>query len=192
MKKILLFLIFISLSCCANESLDNKKEYFDYDAFDEIELIDSAPLKINIQKQQTNEIFNTDKKEGNSKFKFTQNSKQFKNEYMNDECKFTTGGEYTPFKFLNIASGLESSYRQYDQNSTKKFYFNPSVRLGEKVSIDFLNKVNIQNHTQSHDVGLKLSPFKSKNVDFGVYTGVNRTSEGVQTQNINFSTSIFF
>jgi len=128
----------------------------------------------------------------NDKFGFSQNVSKLRNKYSSDDYRLTTGIEINPFKILNIASGLETNYRGIDQNpNSRKLYFTPSIKLSDKLSVSFYNKYNITTKASDHDIGLKLSPFKSKAADFGVYAGVTKQSTGRTSESINFSTNIY-
>lgn len=127
------------------------------------------------------------------KFNIVQNMTQSRNKYNSNDYRILMGSEYTFNKYLGINSGLETNYRGLDQNPTsRKVYLSPVFRLGDKVTLNFHNKMNIQSYSTDHDLGLNVSPFKSKVVDFGVYAGLTRNQSGSHSESINFSTNLYF
>lgn len=129
----------------------------------------------------------------NDSFSFTQNVSKFKNnKYNSDDYRLISGIEYKPIKFLTLASGLETNYRGVDQNpNSRKIFFTPSLNLSDKLSISFYNKYNVITRETDHDIGLNLSPFKSKVADFRVYAGVTKKPAGNTSESINFTTNIY-
>ena len=126
------------------------------------------------------------------KFGFVQDMLKTRNKYSSHDYKILAGVELKPIKFLNIGGGLETNYRGIDQNpSSRKLYFTPSISITDKLSLSFPNKINTSTHSTDHDIGLKVSPFKSKFMDFGVYAGVTKYKTGRQTESINFSTNLY-
>ena len=126
-------------------------------------------------------------------FNFIQDYSTKKNKYNSHDYKILVGGEYIFSRYLRLSSGLETNYRNLDQNpESKKIYITPSLHFGDKVSLSFYNKLNIQTYAQNHDIGLNISPFKSKAMDFGIYAGTTRHNSGAHSQSINFSTSFYF
>lgn len=127
------------------------------------------------------------------KFAFTQDFLKFKNKYSTDDLRTLTGFEYKFNKIFKISSGLETNYRGLDQMPiSKKVYFTPSLNLNDKLSIDFHNKYYTQSKETDHDIGLKISPFKSKSTDLGVYTGVTRNANGSISESVKFTTTFSF
>ncbi len=127
------------------------------------------------------------------KFSVVQNMTKTRNKYNSNDYRALIGAEYSFNKYLGVASGLETNYRGLDQNPTsRKLYFSPSFKFGEKVSLTFHNKMNVQSYSTDHDLGLNVSPFKSKVVDFGVYAGLTRNKSGSHSESVNFSTNFYF
>ena len=128
-----------------------------------------------------------------SKFSFMQDTLQFRNKYNSNDYRILAGAEYKINRFLNLTSGLETNFRGNDQNPTsRKLYFTPVLSIGDKLSISFHNKYDTSNHSQDHDIGLSVSPFKSKALDFGVYAGTTQQVGGAHSESINFSTNFYF
>ncbi|MBQ9149782.1 hypothetical protein IJX73_02515 [bacterium] len=128
-----------------------------------------------------------------NKFSFIQDTTKFRNKYNSDDYRVLAGAEYTPFKFFQISSGVETNYRGYDQNPTsRKLYITPTLKFNDKISLSFYNKVNVQTNSTDHDVSLNISPFKSKAVDFKIYAGITKYEAGTHSESINFYTNFYF
>lgn len=124
------------------------------------------------------------------KFGFYQDMKQTRNKYNSHDYKILAGAEFTPCKYFSLASGLETNFRGIDQNpSSRKVYLTPSFYLNDKISLSFHNKMNVQSKSTDHDVGINISPFKSKSFDFGVYAGITREQSGLTTESVYFTTN---
>jgi len=129
----------------------------------------------------------------NDKFSFTHDMSKARNKYNSTDYKILAGAEYNPNRFLNFSGGLETNFRGLDQNPTsRKLYFTPGIKFSDKVSLIFPNKINVQNYSTDHDIGVNISPFKSKVMDFGVYSGLTKAQNGSISQSVNFSTSFYF
>ena len=126
-------------------------------------------------------------------FSFIQDAIKKRNKYASDEYRILAGAELKFLKYFNISSGLETNYRGLDQNpSSRKVYFSPGVNFNDKLSLTFHNKFNVSSKETDHDIGFNISPFKSKSMDFGVYTGITRNQAGKQTESVYFSTNFYF
>lgn len=126
-------------------------------------------------------------------FSFMQNTTKTRNKYNSNDYRIIAGLEYNPVNFFTLSSGLETNYSGLDQNpASRKVFLSPSFYLGDKISLTFHNKMNVQSYSSDHDIGISLSPFKSKVMDFGVYTGLTRKQSGAQSRSINFSTNFYF
>ena len=173
----------------------------DTDKQDEIVVADSVPFKLRI------ENFSSPVKYGetfkkidsktiipvNEKFSFIQNMTQVRNKYNSNDYKILAGAEYIPCKYFSVASGMEANYRDIDQIPTsRKLYFTPSFFLGDKFSLSFHNKIDTNTHSTDHDIGLNVSPFKSKFMDFGIYAGMTRNTSGSNSQSALFKTNFYF
>lgn len=127
------------------------------------------------------------------KFSIIQNMSESRNKYNSNDYKILMGSEYVFNRFIGVNSGLETNYRGLDQNvASRKIYVSPVFRFGNKVTLNFHNKMNVQSYSTDHDLGLNVSPFKSKAVDFGVYAGLTRKQTGAHSESINFSTNFYF
>ena len=128
-----------------------------------------------------------------AKFSVIHDLSKSRNKYNSNDYKILTGGEFIPNKYINVSSGLETNYRGLDQiPSSKKIYFSPGINLGNKISLKFHNKINVLNYSSDHDISLNVSPFKSKIIDFGLYSGLTRKRNGKVNESINFSTNFYF
>lgn len=127
------------------------------------------------------------------KFSFIYNTSQYINKNYTDGRRITSGIEFTPIKNLNFATGIETNYRDVDQNPlSRKIYFSPSIKINEYLTISFLNKINMQTHSSDHDLGLYISPFKTKAIDFKIFTGFTNESSGANSQSASFYTNFYF
>lgn len=127
------------------------------------------------------------------KFSFIQDTTKFRNKYNSNDYRVLAGVEVTPFKFFKIASGLETNYRNIDQNpNSRKLYFTPTLYITDKLSLSFYNKFNVQTKSADHDIGINISPFKSKAVDFRVYAGITRYEAGNHSESVNLYTNFYF
>ena len=168
---------------------------------DEILVSDSEPFKLHIENfASTSKYAETFKKVDsktiipvNEQFSFIQNMTQFRNKYNSNDYRILAGAEYSPCRFFTLSSGMEANYRDIDQVPTsRKLYLTPSLFLGDKFSLSFHNKLDTSTHSTDHDIGIKLSPFKSKAMDFGVYAGLTRNPSGTHSESVNFSTNFYF
>lgn len=140
------------------------------------------------EKPQTKIIIPT-----SEKLSFTYDTLQYINKNYTDGRRITSGIEYTPFKPLNFAMGVETNYRVADQNPlSRKIYFNPSYKINEHIAISFLNKYNFNNSSYDHDIGLYIAPFKTKAIDFKAYAGITNEHSGAQSQSASFYTNFYF
>lgn len=125
-------------------------------------------------------------------FAFFQNMSKVRNKYNSNDYKVYAGVEYTPLKFLNIASGLETNYRGLDQVPTsKKMYITPTFNLTKKLAIYFPNKFDVNSHSTDHDIGVIVSPFNSGAVDFRMYGSMTRNQTGKTSESVNFITNFY-
>ncbi len=158
------------------------------------------PFKLKIENYDVGKYSETYIKENSKtlipvgdRFSFMQDTLQYRNKYNSNDYRILAGAEYKINRFLNLTSGLETNYRGYDQNPTsRKLYFTPVIKIGDKLSISFHNKFDTSTHSQDHDIGLSVSPFKSKALDFGVYAGSTQQQGGAHSESINFSTNFYF
>lgn len=182
---------------------NNENKIDDYIVIDEIDLDESIkPLKLHIQEDR--KILNYSQKlnKTNSKislpvgnkFSLFQNNSKSINQYNTYDYKVLTGAEVKAGKFITLSSGFETKYRGENQNpNSKKFYFNPSIKLGKRVTLGLYNKYNMYNENIDNDVSINISPFKSNIMDFGIYAGTTFNQRtGNESKSINFSTNFFF
>ena len=185
---------------CKNTPEENEDEISIFEFEDEI-ITDSTPFKLRIEENSRITPYSeTFKKEDSKsiipvgqKFSFVQDTLKIKNKYNSDDYRILAGAEYSPLKWLTFASGLETNYRGFDQNPrSRKFYFTPTLKLSDKISLSFYNKFDVSTKEQDHDIGINISPFKSKFMDFRVYTGITRNPSGAQSESVNFYTNFYF
>ncbi len=159
---------------------------------------DYEPFKLRIQENsRVNPHGETFKKEDSKttimltdKFSVIQDVSKIKNKYNSNDYRVLAGVEYSPFKFFRISTGLETNYRGQDQNpNSRKVYFSPSLYFTDKISLTFHNKLNVLTKSTDFDIGLNVSPFKTKFMDFGVYAGTTRNQTGAHSESINFRTN---
>lgn len=195
---------------CAENERDNQKEEeeivlkeetIEASVDDDVIVENYEPFKLRIEENTKINPYGETFKKVDSKtiipvsdnFSFIQNMTKSRNKYNSNDYKVLAGAEYSFNRFLNLSSGLETNYRGLDQNpSSRKIYFSPGVNFNDKVSLKFHNKLNIHSNSTDHDIGLNVSPFKSKVLDFGVYAGLTRNKSGSHSESINFSTNFYF
>ena len=124
------------------------------------------------------------------KFGFFQDMRQTRNKYNSNDYRILAGAEFSASKYFSLASGMETNFRGIDQNPTsRKLYFTPTFKFNDKLSLSFHNKMNIQSKATDNDIGVNISPFKSKAMDFGVYAGITREQTGAISESIYFTTN---
>ena len=127
------------------------------------------------------------------KFSFTYNATQYINKNYTDGRRMASGFEFAPFKNLNFASGIETNYRDVDQNPlSRKLYFTPTLKINNHLTLSFLNKYNVLTHSSDHDLGFYIAPFKNKAMDFKFFTGITKETNGAQSQSASFYTNFYF
>ncbi len=187
----------VSLDLDAGVSNDSKFDSYE----DAITVSDSEIFKLRIENfSSPSKYGETFKKENtktiipvNSKFSFVQDMTKMKNKYNSNDYKILAGAEFTPCKFFMLASGVEANYRDIDQIPTsRKLYLTPSLNLGDKFSLSFYNKYDTTTRATDHDLGINISPFKTKVMDFGVYAGLTRNPSGTHSESVNFRTNFYF
>ena len=160
-----------------------------------------VPFKLNIEENSSISKYNETFKKPETKiiiptsenFSFTYNATQYINKNYTDGRRLTTGVEYTPFKNLTFTSGVETNYRDVDHNPlSRKIYFTPIFKLNEYFSLSFLNKYNFNNYSSDHDIGLYITPFKTRAIDFKAFAGITNEHSGTQSQSASFYTNFYF
>ena len=161
---------------------------------------DCEPFKLRVEEFSTIGAYcETFKKEDtktiisvNDKFSFVQDTLKYKNKYNSDDYRVLAGVELNPFKFLNLASGVEANYRGIDQNPTsRKLYFTPTININDKLSFSFYNKLDVLTNSTDHDLSINISPLNSKAMDFKVYAGYTINQNGTHSESINFYTNFY-
>lgn len=177
---------------------DNEITAFEFN--DEI-IEDFKPFKLRVEEAFEVEAYSETFKKPESKiviptsdkFAFTYNTTQYINKNYTDGRKIISGVEYNPFKNLTFATGVETNYRDVDQNPlSRKIYFTPSYKINNYLTVSFLNKYNFNDYSSDHDLGLYISPFKTKAVDFKVFAGITNEHTGAQSQSASFYTNLYF
>ena len=160
-----------------------------------------APFKLKIEQSSQVEKYSETFKKPETKiiiptsdnFSFTYNTMQYVNKNYTDGRRISSGIEYTPFKSLTFSTGIETNYRDVDHNPlSRKFYFTPSFKINDYLTISFLNKYNFNNYSSDHDIGLYIAPFKTKAIDFKVFAGITNEHIGTQSQSASFYTNFYF
>lgn len=176
---------------------DDSVTFFEFE--DEI-CADCEPFKLKVEEFSTIGAYSeTFKKEDtktiipvNNKFSFVQDTLKYKNRYNSDDYRVLAGVEVNPYKFLNLASGVEANYRGIDQNPTsRKLYFTPTININDKLSFSFYNKFDMLTNSTDHDFSVNISPLKSKAMDFKVYAGYTLNQDGTHSESINFYTNFY-
>ena len=182
------------------ESLQENNEIIAFEFSNEIEE-QFAPFKLKIEQNSEVEKYSETFKKPETKiiiptsdkFSFTYNTMQYVNKNYTDGRRITSGLEYTPIKNLTFSTGLETNYRDVDHNPlSRKFYFTPSFKINDYLTVSFLNKYNFNNYSSDHDIGLYIAPFKTKAIDFKVFAGITNEHTGTQSQSASFYTNFYF
>ena len=182
------------------EAHDETELYQEEILAEEFILEDDEPFKLHIESYDNINKYKESYKQQNTKLivpinkkiSYSTELKTSRNKYNSQDYKVLSGVEYSMFDFLSFSGGIETNYRGFDQNpNSRKIYITPKIILSDSVSITFPNKYNILTNSTDHDIGLNISPFKSKFMDFGVYGALTRTSAGKVTESINFSTNFY-
>ena len=177
---------------------DNEITAFEFN--DEI-IEEFKPFQLRIEESSEIEVYGETFKKPETKiiiptsdkFAFTYNTTQYVNKNYTDGRKIISGVEFTPFANLNFSTGVETNYRDVDHNPlSRKIYFSPSLKINDYLTVSFLNKYNFNNSSSDHDIGLYFSPFKTKPIDFKVFTGITNERSGVQSQSASFYTNFYF
>ncbi len=183
------------------ENEHKKEKPIELDLNEQVVAEDLEPFKLRVENDNNINPYKESFKKVDSKtiipvndnFSFIQNTAKTRNKYNSNDYKILMGAEFAPYKSLVFSTGLETNYRGIDQNPTsRKLYLTPTIHINDIFSLSFHNKVNVQTYSTDHDIGLNISPFKSKVMDFGVYAGLTRNQSGSHSESINFSTNLYF
>ena len=198
------------LIACASEevALQNKKNEelvteSEITAFEFDKEIDSKfePFKLKIEETSKVGVYSETFKQPETKIiiptsdnlSFTYGTTQYINKNYTDGRRITTGVEYSLFGNLKFATGLETNYRDVDHNPlSRKAYFTPTYRLNDYLAVSFLNKYNFNNYSSDHDIGLYITPFKTKAIDFKAFAGLTNEHSGAQSHSASFYTNFYF
>ena len=189
-----------------NEMLEKAKEkeitYEELPIAEEETITDDfKPFKLKIEENVKTTLYKDSFKKIDSKtiipinnhVAIIQDMSKARNKYNSHDYKILSGVEFYPLKYFVFSSGLETNFIGFDQNpASRKLYVTPEINYKDKISLKFHNKMNILNYSSDHDIGLNISPFKSKTMDFGLYSGVTRKNNGTITESINFTTNFYF
>lgn len=160
-----------------------------------------VPFKLRIEESLQTEVYSETFKKPETKvfiptsdkFGFVYNNIEYINKNYTDGRRIITGFEYNPIKNLTFSSGVETNYRVVDHNPlSRKFYFTPSYRINDYLAISFLNKYNFNSYSSDHDIGLYITPFKTKAIDFKAFAGITNEHTGRQSQSASFYTNFYF
>lgn len=161
---------------------------------------DSELFKLKVEENDIKKYKQTIKKEDSKttirisdKFNVIQDTIKTRNKYNSNDYRLKAGVEYILSDKFMISGGLETNLRGLDQNPiSKKAYFSPSVKLNDKLSISFINKMNTLTRASDHDISVNISPFKSNAADFNIYTGYTKYNDGSSSESISFTTNLYF
>lgn len=200
------------IECAHEEALMEKEQEKTQESVsetDEITIFDFGgeisdnfePFKLRIEESTSADVYGETFKKPETKiiiptsenFSFTYNTTQYINKNYTDGRRITSGIEYAPFRNLTFASGIETNYRDVDHNPlSRKIYFTPTYRLNDYLAVSFLNKYNFNNYSSDHDIGLYITPFKTKAIDFKAFAGMTNEHSGRQSQSASFYTNFYF
>lgn len=114
------------------------------------------------------------------------------NDYMVEDYKSTTGAVLNPGGRLSLSGGMEVKYQNPNASiNSKKYYFTPSLRLNDDISLTFANKFNHDSRVYENEVGIQYSPKFFKAGKFGVTAGTVFDEDIIKSQNLKFSTDLF-
>ncbi len=183
------------------EEKTTKEEPVEISKENEIVIEDQEPFKLKIENTAVGKYTQSYIKEDTKSIvpigknlNFAQDIVKFKNnKYNSDDVKSTTGLEYKFSDYIKVSSGLETNYKGYNQiPDSQKIYFTPSLSFKDMIFIDFHNKYSARSGAVDHDIGLNVSPLKSKALDVGVYAGMTRNADGDISRSVIFKTSFSF
>ncbi len=111
---------------------------------------------------------------------------------MVEDYKSTTGAVLNPEGRLSLSGGMEVKYQNPNASiNSKKYYFTPSLRLNDDISLTFANKFNHDSKIYENEIGIQYSPKFFKTGKFGVTAGTVFDEDIIKSQNLKFSTDLF-
>lgn len=134
-----------------------------------------------------------DVKIGNSKFSLTSKSNEYNdsntlNKNLRQELGATVRGKY-----LSLTGGLETTYDTTNITSASRGAFiTPSIKLGERASISFKNKISGQKLNKYEPmVGIDYKPKYIKNSSIWMGAGATILDNNMQSQSLNLKTNFY-
>ena len=134
-----------------------------------------------------------DVKLGNSKFSVASKSTQYNdsntlNKNLRQELGATLRGKY-----LSLTGGLETTYDTTNITSASRGAFiTPSIKLGERASISFKNKISGQKLNKYEPmVGIDYKPKYIKNSSVWMGAGATILDNNMQSQSLNLRTNFY-
>ena len=134
-----------------------------------------------------------DMKLGGDRFGITSKSTQYNdsntlNKNLRQELGATVRGKY-----LSLTGGLETTYDTTNINSASRGAFiTPSIRLGERASISFKNKISGQKMNKYEPtIGIDYKPKYIKNSSIWMGAGATILDNNMQSQSLNLRTNFY-
>ena len=134
-----------------------------------------------------------DVKLGNSKFSVASKSTQYNdsntlNKNLRQELGATVRGKY-----FSLTGGLETTYDTTNITSASRGAFiTPSIKLGERASISFKNKISGQKLNKYEPmVGIDYKPKYIKNSSVWMGAGATILDNNMQSQSLNLRTNFY-
>ena len=130
---------------------------------------------------------------GSDKFGITSKSTQYNdsntlNKNLRQELGATVRGKY-----LSLTGGVETTYDTTNINpASRGAFITPSIRLGERASISFKNKINGQKLNKYEPmVGIDYTPKYIKNSSIWMGAGATILDNAMQSQSLNLRTNFY-
>ena len=130
---------------------------------------------------------------GNDKFGITSKSTQYNdsdtlNKKLRQEVGATVRGKY-----LSLTGGLETTYDTTNISSASRGAFiTPSIKLGERASISFKNKISGQKLNKYEPmIGIDYTPKYIKNSSIWMGAGATILDNNMQSQSLNLKTNFY-
>lgn len=130
---------------------------------------------------------------GNDKFGISSKSTQYNdtdtlNKKLRQELGATVRGKY-----LSLTGGLETTYDSTNISSASRgAYITPSIKLGERASISFKNKISGQKLNKYEPmIGIDYKPKYIKNSSVWMGAGATILDNNMQSQSLNLRTNFY-